>query len=257
MSCLRTPLASRATLNCRPIPMDLSKQKRLTLAGLALAATIGMLPLGALCQTTAGSITGTVVDQQQAFVPNATVTATNLAQNANTQVSTDSKGHFVFPVLLPGLYNVTAVAPGFAPETRTGINLNSNSLLTLDTFQLKVGAAAQTVQVRSNGQELDVDTAQRGESIIGEQIQNIQVNGQSPLFFLTLVPGIYTPPNQYVQSTQQFGSSYVNGSSSNQLHVTVNGGTNEDTGGNSGWMAPLSLDAVQEVKVLTNSYEAE
>ena len=257
MSSLRIPSRSFAAPNGPRNPIDLSKHKRLSLTGVALAAAVLMLPLGGLSQTTASSMAGTVVDPQQAFVPHATVTATNLAQNSTTEVSTDSKGHFVFPVLLPGLYSVTAVAPGFGAETRTGINLNSNSVLSLDTFQLKVGTATQTVQVRSNGQELDLDTAQRGESIIGEQIQNIQVNGQSPLFFLTLIPGVYTPPNQYVQSTQQFGSSYVNGSGSNQLHVTVNGGTNEDTGGNSGWMAPVSLDAVQEVKVLTNSYEAE
>lgn len=234
-----------------------SGRKHLSLARWALAAVTLVLPPGASAQTTASSMAGTVVDAQQAFVPNATVTATNVAQSSTTQVGTDSKGHFVFPVLLPGVYNVTAIAPGFQSMTRTGINLNSNSVLSLDSFVLKVGGTTETVQVRSNGQELDVDTAQRGESIIGEQIQNIQVNGQSPLFFLTLVPGVYTPPNQYVQSTQQFGSSYVNGSASNQLHVSVNGGTNEDTGGNSGWMAPVSLDAVQEVKVLTNSYEAE
>jgi hypothetical protein len=197
-----------------------------------------------------------VVDPQGAFVPNATVTATSLAKNTTTQVTTDAKGHYVFASLLPGQYMVTVTAPGFTSIARTGINLNANLVLTLDTFRLKVGAATQTVQVHSSGQPLDTDTAQVGESIIGEQIQNIQVNGQSPLAFLSLIPGSYNPAS-YVQSGQGYGSTYINGSNNNQMHISVNGVTNEDTGSNNGWMAPISLDAVQEIQVLTNSYEAE
>jgi hypothetical protein len=220
------------------------------------AAIAFLLPTIARSQTTASSILGTVVDSQGAFVPNATVTATSLSKKTTTQVTTDAKGHYVFASLLPGQYAVAVTAPGFSSITRTGVNLNANSVLTLDTFQLKVGATTQTVQVHSSGQQLDTDTAQVGESIIGEQIQNIQVNGQSPLFFLGLVPGSYNPAS-YVQSGQGYGNTYINGSQNNQMHISVNGATDEDTGSNNGWMAPLSLDAVQEIKVLTSSYDAE
>ena len=211
----------------------------------------------AQAQTTAGSIAGTVLDSANAVVPGASVTATNEAQNSLHQTSTNSQGQFVFPILLPGTYTLLVKAPGFKELERRGIDLNANSVLTVDRINLQVGGTSQTVQVQSEGQEVALDTAQRSDTIVGQQIQNIQVNGQSPLAFLSLIPGIYVPPASYVESGQQFGSTYVNGSRSNQLHVTVNGGTNEDTGGNSGWMAPVSLDAVQEVKVLTNSYEAE
>jgi Carboxypeptidase regulatory-like domain len=215
-----------------------------------------LLAPGARSQTTAGSISGTVVDPQGAAVPNASVSAENETQNSTERVITDRNGHFVFPVLLPGSYTITVDATGFTPTRQIGIVLNANSVLTLDLLKLQLGSTTQTVQVKAQGQDLDVDTAQRSESVLGKQIENIQVNGQSPLFFLTLIPGVYNQAS-YVESTQQFGNTYVNGSRASQLHVTVNGGTNEDTGGNSGWMAPVSLDAVQEVKVLTNSYEAE
>ena len=129
-------------------------------------------------------------------------------------------------------------------------------MLTVDQIRLEVGGASQTVQVQSQRQELDADTASRGDSIIGEQIQNIQVNGQSPLYFLGLTPGV-NPTTGNAENSQQYNCCTVNGGTGNQIHVTVNGGLNEDTGGNSGWMAPVSLDAVQEVKILTNSSEAE
>ena len=207
-------------------------------------------------QTTAGSITGTVVDSQGALVPNASVMARNVQQNTVTSVATDSQGHFVFPLLLPGNYTIGVEAPGFKSFERTGIVLNANSLLTVDQIRLDVGGAAQTVEVQSQRQELDEDTAARADSIVGEQVQNIQVNGQSPLYFLGLTPGV-APTTGNAENSQQYNCCTVNGGTGNQIHVTVNGGLNEDTGGNSGWMAPVSLDAVQEVKILTNSYEAE
>jgi hypothetical protein len=233
-----------------------ARSRWLLLALLVSAGIVFLLPRIARSQTTASSILGTVVDPQGAFVPKAAVTAKSLGKNTTTQVTTDAKGHYVFASLLPGQYAITVTAPGFSSITRTGINLNANSVLTLDNFQLKVGAVTETVQVRSSGQQLQLDTAQRGESIIGEQIQNIQVNGQSPLAFLSLIPGSYNPAS-YVQSGQGYGSTYINGSNNNQMHISVNGVTNEDTGSNNGWMAPISLDAVQEVQVLTSSYEAE
>jgi hypothetical protein len=215
-----------------------------------------LIPFTARSQTTAGSISGTVLDPQQAAIPNATVTSENVDRRSTVEVKTDEKGHFVFPVLLPGAYVVTVEAQGFSQLRRTGIILNANSVLTLDAFQLTVGSVTQTVQVQSEGTELNVDTAQISDSVIGQQIENIQVNGQSPIFFMSLIPGTYSP-NNFAQSSQQYGSVYTNGSQGNQMHVTINGGSDEDTGGNSGYMATISLDAVQEVKVLTNSYDAE
>jgi len=222
---------------------------------ISFAAFLFLFPV-AHAQTTAGSVAGTVVDPQNALVPNASVTARNEGQGTLNRATTDAQGHFVFPLLLPGNYTITVEAPGFRSFQRTGIVLNANSVLTVDQIRLEVGGASQTVQVQSQRQELDADTAARGDSIVGEQIQNIQVNGQSPLYFLGLTPGV-APTTGNAENSQQYNCCTVNGGTGNQIHVTVNGGLNEDTGGNSGWMAPVSLDAVQEVKILTNSYEAE
>ena len=149
-----------------------------------------LLAPGARSQTTAGSISGTVVDPQGAAIPNATVSAQNETQNATEKVSTDRNGHFVFPVLLPGSYTIVIDATGFRLMRQIGIVLNANSVLTLGLMKLELGGTTQTVQVKSQGQRSrDADTAQRSESVLGEQIQNIQVNGQSPLFFLTLDTG--------------------------------------------------------------------
>jgi hypothetical protein len=215
------------------------------------------LPGPVWCQTTAGSISGTVVDAQSRVIPNANITAVNRDKNSVFTTTTDPQGHFVFPVLLPGHYNVTVEAPGFKKTERLNLELTANTTLALGNITLSVGRVTQTIQVTSNGQQIQTETAQLGESIVGTQVQNIQVNGQSPLFFLSLIPGVVVPPSEFVQDGQQYGSIYVNGSQGNQMHVTTNGASNEDTGANSGWMSPISLDAVQEVNVLTSNYQAQ
>src|SRR3954452_18935606 len=60
-----------------------------------------------------GSIQGTVTDQSGATVPNATVTATNVATAVATTRSTTDAGVYVLSPLSPGQYTVTVAAPGF------------------------------------------------------------------------------------------------------------------------------------------------
>ena len=72
-----------------------------------------LLPQPMVAQTIAGSITGTLVDPTGAVVPNATVTALNQDQHTTAQMKTDAAGRFVFPILLPGNYTITAEAAGF------------------------------------------------------------------------------------------------------------------------------------------------
>src|ERR1700722_9836857 len=87
----------------------------------AALLVILLLAPGARSQTTAGSISGTVVDPQGAAVPNASVSAQNETQNTTEKVITDRNGHFVFPVLLPGSYTITVDATGFTPTRQIGI----------------------------------------------------------------------------------------------------------------------------------------
>ncbi|MFN7995917.1 MAG: carboxypeptidase regulatory-like domain-containing protein [Bryobacteraceae bacterium] len=223
---------------------------------IALLLILPGLPLSMTAQTTAGSITGTLLDPTGAVVSGASVVAVNTDQNARTETKTDDGGRFVFPMLPPGHYSVTAESSGFKKLERLNVVLNANSVVPLGNLQLEVGAVTSTVQVEGQGLQVQTETAQRGDTIVGIQVENIQVNGQSPLTLLRLLPGVNYPDNQ-AESGQQFGSLYVNGSRSGMGHITVNGGTNEDTGANSGWMAPVSLDSIQEVNVLTSNYQAE
>jgi hypothetical protein len=60
-----------------------------------------------------GSVDGTIVDSNNAALPGATVSLTNVATNATRVTTTNASGRFFFPYLAPGSYTVTyGVPPG-------------------------------------------------------------------------------------------------------------------------------------------------
>ena len=223
---------------------------------LLLSAVLLVTPGPIRAQTTAGSISGSVVDPSKGGVPHANVTIKNEGTNTSYSAVTDAQGLFVFPVVLPGTYTLAVESPGFKKFQQSNLVLNANSALNVGTLQLEVGQVVQTVEVTAQGEQLQTETAERSESIVGAQLHNIEVNGRSPLFMLRLIPGVYSP-NDYSQSNVNFGSNYINGSRSNQANVTLNGAGNVDTGSNGSSLVTVSLDSLQEFQVLTSNYQAQ
>jgi hypothetical protein len=64
-------------------------------------------------QSDSGSVTGTVTDPTGAVVPNAKVTATNLATGEVRETTTSDQGTYTLPELKAAPYRITAEAPGF------------------------------------------------------------------------------------------------------------------------------------------------
>jgi hypothetical protein len=221
---------------------------------LTFAFWVASLPL--LAQTTSGSIAGTVIDAQGAAVPAATVTATNMDQNSAAAVTTDDSGAFLFPHLLPARYTVTVRKVGFRTFEQREIVLNANSQFSLPPITLQVGAVDQSVEVVARGDQLQTETAQRGNTIVGTQLQNVEVNGRSYLALLKTIPGTWTD-RDFSANTNELGNIYANGSRGNQQNLTLNGANNTDTGANGRMIVTVSLESVQEMTVLTNSYQAQ
>lgn len=220
-------------------------------ASLFLAAGV---PLAA--QTTSGSIVGAVEDTQGAPVPKAIVTVADSEEGSSRAILTDNLGRFVVPDLRPGRYILTVQSQGFKELVRSDVILNGNTNLSIGTLTLQVGTMSQEVRVVASGEQLQTETAERSESIVGEQLQNIEVNGRSYLALLQLVPGIYND-SDYSYAGVGLGNIYSNGSRGNQANVTFDGAGNVDTGANGSQMATASLDSIQEFKVLTSNYQAQ
>lgn len=210
-----------------------------------------------LAQTASGSISGTIQDAQTAALVNAKVTITDQDKRSVIEATADSAGRFSFPQLQPGNYTIVITAPGFRKIEQKNIVLNANDKLALSTFVAEIGSVDQTIEVSAQTLELQTESAERGSAIVGKQLQNVAVNGRGYLALVGLAPGVVSTVNLQTAGSGGLGSISANGARTSQNNLTLDGIGNVDTGSNGGQLATISLDSVQEFKILTSNYQAE
>ncbi|MGH9516653.1 MAG: carboxypeptidase regulatory-like domain-containing protein [Terriglobales bacterium] len=110
------------------------------------------------------TLSGKVVDQTGAVIPQATVTVTASGGKQNT-ATTDQGGGFEIPVLTPGIYSVTAAAKGFAPFSKPGVELVAGQKETVN-LALQVQVQEEKVNVEAEGTQLDVGAESNASSMV-------------------------------------------------------------------------------------------
>ena len=100
----------------------------------------------ALAQTTSGDLVGTIKDVTGAVIPNAPVTVTNEATGVANKTTANKDGQYRISNLLPGTYDIQALAPGFKPLTVKQIVIDLNKTATADVT-LGVSSAGEVVEV--------------------------------------------------------------------------------------------------------------
>ncbi|MBA3694500.1 MAG: carboxypeptidase regulatory-like domain-containing protein, partial [Acidobacteria bacterium] len=91
-------------------------------------------------QSATATLSGTIVDEQNAVVSGATVTITDLAKAFERTATTGSDGNFIFTQLVPSNYTVKVSQSGFAETRAENVILNVNDQSNL-RIQLKVATA--------------------------------------------------------------------------------------------------------------------
>src|SRR5438067_2466666 len=126
----------------------------------------------AFSQAQTGSLSGSVLDANDAAVAGAAVEAreTNTGVTAHT-VSSDA-GLYVFPNLPTGIWSISAEKPGFKKLIRTGVEIFIAQRQSLD-LQLEVGDMKQTVEVSATQTLLDSDTSERGQTLTPRMYQTL------------------------------------------------------------------------------------
>src|SRR5580658_5072458 len=205
---------------------------------------------------------GQVTDAQGASVANATVEITNQDTGAQTQTVTDASGAYGVPYLTAGNYRIVVQAPGFSVFVHD-VTLGMGQALIFNV-QLTVGGSQTTVNVESGSEltELHLDSNEVSGTITGQEVTSIGLNGRNFVQFIDLVPGVSNQTQQDEAKVGMAGSvAYsINGGRTeyNSFQVdgseTLNVGINKD---HSTLIVYPSLDAIQEIKVLTSNYGAQ
>ncbi len=208
-------------------------------------------------QTSSGSIAGVVVDSQQAAIPNASVTAVEQEKKTTFSTKTDAAGRFVFPQLLPGRYNIMVESQGFKKTERKDINLLANDKITVGEITVEVGTVVESVEVSAQTILLKTESSERSGAMTGKELENLAVNSRSYLQLVGFLPGVVSTANLTTGGHAGLANISANGARFDQNNLTLNGLGNVDTGNNGDQLATISLDSVQEFKVLTSNYQAE
>ena len=228
---------------------------RLLPAAAALAALGSLcLPQAVLAQATTGTIDGRVVDQSQAAVPGATVTARNEANGLTRTATVSATGTYRIPSLPAGRYEVQAALAGFSTQVRKAVDVLVASTTTAD-FSMKVATVSETIEVQGETPLVQSTTSDVGQVITNRMIENIPLNGRKFQDLSLLVPGTRSS-NYYDPTKTEVGGISYGGATGRNVIISVDGGDNND-GVVRGLLQQFSEDAIQEYKVTTQRYSAE
>jgi hypothetical protein len=93
-----------------------------------------------------GRIQGVVSDATDAIIAGASLTLTNVNTAVSTVRMTDAYGRYLFDLVEPGAYTVTAESPGFRRFVQENVLVQNRGDITVNV-KLQLGAVAETVKV--------------------------------------------------------------------------------------------------------------
>ncbi len=208
-------------------------------------------------QITTTTISGTVSDASGGAIPNAQVTVSNIGTGATHTVTTNVEGTYRIDLLPVGKYEVEVSATGFKKSKQTGIELEVSRTARLDAV-LSVGTVNEEVTITADAPLVNTSNAQIGRTTGNAEINNLPIVGRNVYTLLSLTPGVDSNANSIVLGYPE-QRTMINGGvdgGAGSVNYFLDGGTNMTGLRNTGNIAP-NPDAVEEFRVITNSYSAE
>jgi hypothetical protein len=204
---------------------------------------------------------GAVTDQSNAVLQGATITLTSASGTTQTATANAQGQYFINAA--PGTYNLKVSVKGFKDFTTSGLTLTANQEIEMDGTLEPAAATPEKVEVvGENVGHVETEKAEVNEVITSKQVEETPLNGRNFVSMLTFAPGV---SNQSGQDEALVG---VKGS----VKFSVNGGRVEYNtfsvdgadvlhagihGSESTLVVYPSLDAINEMKVLTSNYGAQ
>src|SRR5215831_18024737 len=205
-------------------------------------------------QTFSGAqVTGVIRDSNGGVTPGATITATNTETNLMRQTLSNENGVYTLPALPIGVYDITAELAGFQTEVQKGIKLQVGDNLRVN-FTLEVGRVTDTVTVTGVVPAIQAESAALGTVVNNKIVTEMPLNGRVFYDLVQLVAGAVSPaPNSTLANR---GGVNIAGARETSNAYTIDGIDNVSNGTN-GPQVKLSIEMLQEFRVMTNSYSPE
>src|ERR1700683_1184551 len=230
------------------------------LKGLRIALLALFCASAMFAQRDLSTLAGTITDSSGGAVATAKVTITEVSTGEVYAITTNSLGEFVRPALKASTYNVSVTAPGFKTSEQKDVLLKAGERTDV-TIVLTVGDIAQTVEVAATAQQLQTESTQVGAALDSKTVTDVPLGGTRNLTYLArLSPGV-VPAEQGARDAANGGFSANGVRSNGQNNFLLNGVDNNintiDFLNQTSYAIGPAIDAVSEVSIQTNGYNAE
>jgi len=230
----------------------------------------------AIAQTSTANVIGTVEDETSARIQDANAKLINVLNGTENDSKTNRSGVFLLPGVIPGQYILQIERDGFAAVRVTGMTLNVGDTRNF-LVKMRVGSITQTIEVDDS--EISVNSGDASVSTIVDRnfVANMPLNGRSFEDLVSMTPGVVT---QSPQAAGEFfgarGEFSVNGQRPEANSFIIDGisadvgssllsghqkfATAGDVAGTTALgttQSLVSVDALQEFRVLSSSYSTE
>ena len=207
------------------------------------------ISVSATAQGVTGTVSGTVKDSQGGVIPGATVTLISEARGTRlAPVVTNTSGDFVIPNVAADVYTIQVDMQAFKTLKRSGLAVSPGSRIALGAITIDLGARSEEIIVRGETPIVQAATGDKSFTITTESVASLPLANRSYDALLGLMPGVATNPGGLTPASRLGG-----GGDSNFM---LDGATSMDPGVNRP-ATRVSIEAIQEVRVATSTYQAE
>lgn len=210
-------------------------------------------------QSTTGDISGAVLDANNAIVEGAAISVVNLGTGYTRHTLTDSQGVYRLASLPAARYRLEAEATGFSKSERDFTLTVGQSLVV--NLSLAVKGIDEVIDVTSaDGVSLQLGSAELGGLVSQRRVSQLPLNGRNVDQLALLEPGVVATTNRSSGGTIHGMQININGGMGRTNRFLIDGTSITDTFNNGVGSAAntfLGVEAIQEFRVLTNSYGAE
>jgi hypothetical protein len=210
-------------------------------------------------------IGGQVTDPQGKALSGASVQVVNQEGTLERDTKSDASGLYSVADLPPGVYLVVVQADGLNPFTSPPQTLTAGQEITFNAQLASLKSETTNVVVEGGGSAtIELDTATISGTISNKEVQSLGLNGRNFTQLVTTTPGVSNQTGQDEAKVGIAGSAKfsVNGGRVEYNTFVVDGSDVLNTGINAsrGQGEPLivypSIDAIQDMQVLTSNYGA-
>jgi Carboxypeptidase regulatory-like domain/TonB-dependent Receptor Plug Domain len=229
---------------------------------IAIAFLLLLAGTSAWAQT--ATIAGHVVDQQGAALPGASVQVQSEDSSVKRDATTNVEGAYSFPNLTPGKYRILIESPGFASAQSELISVTAEQTFAFNV-KLQVSAENASVTVSANEAGVELETGSLSTTLSTQEITGYGLNGRNFSQLIAMAPGVSNQTGQDEAKVGVAGSAKfsVNGGRVEYNTFEVDGSDvlNTSINASRGQGEPLmvypSVDAIQDIQVLTSNYNAQ